>query len=402
MTPTTLKLDEITVDPRLQMRVKLDEEAIEDYCRIYKGEAHEDGEAETRLPALTIVRYVATGENVLVDGRHRLEAARRAGLDAVEVVSTDGDYQLARDMARASNRFHGVRLSNADKRRIVQTAIEDHPNWSDGAIAKECGVSQPFVSKIRHQSGHNVMTLHRQGLDGKTYSRPPVFEDCLNVLDAAGLLPDEGRDAILSTTQALYGSQMLLLGVKEGGKMIDTPRDADWLLINDRVEDVPLVYFAGREPHQGDPPEPVVESCRLFLEYTIRTKGVVAGWERAAFWWACQCAMMEHFRKEPAPWLDDWARRFCTGVAYWNLEGRFNDPRNMSDDRRFRFWWGFHSDMRHAGILEEVSKDLSPGHPLYPALAEGFWLSEPTGAWPPPSSLFSKALWAHLKKQQEG
>jgi hypothetical protein len=53
--------------------------------------------------------------------------------------------------AAGANITHGFRRSNADKRRAVLTLLRDEEwsAWSDAEIARRCGVSQPFVGKIR-------------------------------------------------------------------------------------------------------------------------------------------------------------------------------------------------------------------------------------------------------------
>ncbi len=157
-----LPLADITADPRCQMRARTNEEAIEEYAAIYLGEADPD----EQLPPLKVVHDRAAGCYWLYDGFHRLAAAELAGLAEVDVEVCEGDFAFARHLARKANRGHGVRLTNDDKRRLVLTALEDHPQMSDRAIARECGVSPPFVGKVR--STENVFSgAIRVGSDGR-------------------------------------------------------------------------------------------------------------------------------------------------------------------------------------------------------------------------------------------
>lgn len=51
------------------------------------------------------------------------------------------------------NQVVGVVRTNEDKRKAVETLLED-PEWSqwcDSEIAKHAGVSAPFVKKIREE-----------------------------------------------------------------------------------------------------------------------------------------------------------------------------------------------------------------------------------------------------------
>jgi hypothetical protein len=70
-----------------------------------------------------------------------------------------------------ANADHGKRRTNDDKRKAVNRLLTDSEwcNWSDGKIAKHCKVSQPFVTKVRHElrtnNGYEFTTL-RQKADG--------------------------------------------------------------------------------------------------------------------------------------------------------------------------------------------------------------------------------------------
>lgn len=60
-------------------------------------------------------------------------------------------------------------VPNADKRRAVEMLLSDKewrkksPEW----IARSCGVSRPFVMKMRQEQG--VTVTSSEGMDGKTY-----------------------------------------------------------------------------------------------------------------------------------------------------------------------------------------------------------------------------------------
>lgn len=75
-----------------------------------------------------------------------------------------------------ANNHHGLRRTNNDKQIAVETLLRDHEwgLWSDNAIAKACGVSQPFVSKIRASicpsSNDYKMKQRTAQRQGKTYT----------------------------------------------------------------------------------------------------------------------------------------------------------------------------------------------------------------------------------------
>ncbi|MBM3965373.1 MAG: hypothetical protein FJ308_09955 [Planctomycetes bacterium] len=121
------------------------------------------------FPPIKVVRHV------LVDGFHRIEASRRVIADGetpaelrkslqsipcerVEVDQANHDItELALQHALAANQTHGLRRTQADKRRSVEVAIERWPNESDRQIAKLTGTTHPFVAKVRREL--NVETL---------------------------------------------------------------------------------------------------------------------------------------------------------------------------------------------------------------------------------------------------
>jgi hypothetical protein len=89
----------------------------------------------------------------LSEGFHRVEGRRLAGFTTVACEIRQGGKDDARWNALASNRTHGLRRTNEDKRRAVETALAMRPELSDNLIAEHCGVSQPFVGKVRQESG---------------------------------------------------------------------------------------------------------------------------------------------------------------------------------------------------------------------------------------------------------
>jgi hypothetical protein len=72
-----------------------------------------------------------------------------------------------------ANKSHGLRRSNSDKQKAVKAALlhSKGATESDRAIAEHCGVSDPFVGKLRKQmegeSGLQTVSS-RTGRDGRT------------------------------------------------------------------------------------------------------------------------------------------------------------------------------------------------------------------------------------------
>jgi len=148
---------------RLQTRVSTDSTYIEELAdRMKSGAA---------FPPITVVR---NGSGAwLADGIHRLDAAIMAG-KKIEVNYIAGDRKKAVEIACGANQSHGLRRSNADKRRAVGMALKEFSGKSDRALADMCGVGRPLVAELRSSQvaekppGNSTRT----GKDGKNYKVP--------------------------------------------------------------------------------------------------------------------------------------------------------------------------------------------------------------------------------------
>lgn len=158
----TLPISKIRTDGGTQMRVQLDAKTVDEYAEVYS----EGGE----LPP---VKVVYDGKDYwLWDGFTRIEARKKAGLADVDVEVTKGNQRDAVLLSCGANAQHGLKRSNADKRKAVETLLQDPEwaKWSDQQIADSVFVSQPFVRSVR-ESGYNIITSPdtRIGKDGKEY-----------------------------------------------------------------------------------------------------------------------------------------------------------------------------------------------------------------------------------------
>lgn len=154
-----LALHHIRIDGGTQPRTELNEETVAEYA-----EAMAKGDP---FPPVDI--YYDGSNNWLADGFHRWHAAKQAGKTLL-----CNQYQGSRRDAIlhsvGANSKHGLRRSNADKRRSVLTLLNDS-EWvqmSDVWIAEQCGVSSMFVGKVRKELTLNgLKSAERLGRDGR-------------------------------------------------------------------------------------------------------------------------------------------------------------------------------------------------------------------------------------------
>jgi ParB-like nuclease domain len=151
MTPTRpelIRLDSIPDDHATQARDATDSGIVEEYSAAMKDGA--------TFPPVVLFRD-QDGTLRIGDGFHRVAAARLAGLDSIEADVRDGSARAALDCSIQANARHGLRFNNRDKRRAVGLLLDD-AEWStlsDREIGRRCGVSQPFVGKLRAERRDN-------------------------------------------------------------------------------------------------------------------------------------------------------------------------------------------------------------------------------------------------------
>ncbi|MGR3279301.1 streptomycin biosynthesis regulator [Acaryochloris marina NIES-2412] len=157
-----VEIAKIRRDGGTQPRAQLYEEVVAEYAENMKQGAE--------FPPVTV--FFDGEEYWLADGFHRVSA--KESIREKEVISEvhSGTQRDAVLYAAGANATHGLRRTNADKRRAVERLLRDFEwrRWSDSAIAKQCGVSQPLVGKMRNELGFkdsNSPSGLRIGIDNR-------------------------------------------------------------------------------------------------------------------------------------------------------------------------------------------------------------------------------------------
>lgn len=143
-TTTTLALSEIRTDGGTQPREAINWEVVSEY-----SEAMKDGSV---FPAVTV--YFDGDAYWLADGFHRVEAAKKFGSTEIAVDVYQGTKREAVLHSVGANADHGLRRTNADKRRAVETLLRD-PEWREYGIrwiARTSRVSEGMVHKMYHEA----------------------------------------------------------------------------------------------------------------------------------------------------------------------------------------------------------------------------------------------------------
>jgi ParB-like chromosome segregation protein Spo0J len=120
-----------------------------------------------KLPPIIVHRATMR----VIDGAHRLGAARIRGDELIEARMFDGSEQEAYVLGVKANIAHGLPLSVSDRSTAAERIITSHPSWSDRTIAAATGLSARTIGNIRRrlerQDGAEEKVKARIGRDGR-------------------------------------------------------------------------------------------------------------------------------------------------------------------------------------------------------------------------------------------
>ena len=152
-TITRMKIDDVIVDKDIQPRSTLDKQLVAQYAR--------DLQCQAAFPPIIV--FHDEDDHYLADGFHRLSAMKELGWEVVKVEVHEGTS--ARLFFRHGFKpQHGKRRTNPDKRRSVETLLNDQEwrSWSNSAIAEKCRVAESYVRKVRKRCGGPLRTMRRR------------------------------------------------------------------------------------------------------------------------------------------------------------------------------------------------------------------------------------------------
>lgn len=154
--------------PVCQPRVNgTDPDLVADYAAEMRSyDERYNGEGWRGFPYIKCVN-LKQGTLVLYDGFHRLGAIIKNRYPVISIYSLKGKRYDAIMLSKGENLKHGMRASNADKKRNVLICLTDGElrTWTDRQIAEWCGVSPQTVTN--HSTALSKM-------DSEKYKRPNI------------------------------------------------------------------------------------------------------------------------------------------------------------------------------------------------------------------------------------
>lgn len=200
--------DEVTAPPMAAHTIRIDRLLPADSPR-QVGEDPEHirmlAESGAELPPIIVQRATLR----VIDGMHRVGAARLRGRDTIEVTFFDGNEDEAFVMAVTANVAHGLPLSRADREAAAERIIATRPHWSDRAIAAATGLAATTVAKIRRRAapdgpeatvriGRDGRGRPLNGAEGRLLASTVIADrpdmSLREIARAAGISPATARD----------------------------------------------------------------------------------------------------------------------------------------------------------------------------------------------------------------
>jgi ParB-like chromosome segregation protein Spo0J len=121
-------------------------------------------QTEEQFPPIIVHRPTMA----VIDGVHRLGAAKLRNESEIPVRFFSGTEQDAFVIAVRANIGHGLPLSLAEREAAAARIVASHPQWSDRMIATTTGLAARTVAKVRRRHpGLSDSTQPRIGRDGR-------------------------------------------------------------------------------------------------------------------------------------------------------------------------------------------------------------------------------------------
>lgn len=120
---------------------------------------------EEPLPPILVHRESMS----VIDGMHRVRAAKLKGIEEIQVRFFHGGLDEAYLLAIQSNITHGLPLTLADRKAAALRILQSWPQWSDRSVAAQVGLDHKTIARLRVRSTGEVPQLtERIGRDGRT------------------------------------------------------------------------------------------------------------------------------------------------------------------------------------------------------------------------------------------
>ena len=151
---------------------------------------------------------VNSADRGVIDGQHRVAAAKQLGLRDVRVTWFDGSHEQSYLEFVRSNVKHGLPLTLAERRRAARHFVCSCPDLSDRGIAAVCGLSPRTVARLREEASVDKLRTHASRHDQRRVGRDGRVRPIDPKATRGRIAEELGRqpDASLRTIAAAVGA----------------------------------------------------------------------------------------------------------------------------------------------------------------------------------------------------
>jgi hypothetical protein len=186
----------------------------------------------------------------------------------------------------------------------------------------------------------------------------------ISSLADAGFL-DQASVAVLLQIRNDYGDEVVRAWDPEVFERYPLQTDGDiWEVLNHlRPLDHPSLWPIGTFT-DSPAEEAVKEAVGVWYADVVRRGGKIPHWEITAFWFAAQAVRLASRLPSPltatqlANHVAVWRESFRTALAWFitgGFDGKYTEcPKFDADPEGWQTWWGYRSDLRHAGVHKEA------------------------------------------------
>jgi hypothetical protein len=147
------------------VRIRIDELRLRPSLRdggVNRSHVQTLTQLQGRWPPILVARRGRT----VVDGLHRVHAAKDLGQSHISCVFFDGRREDAFLEFVRRNVMHGLPLSLRERERAAARILRLHPDWSDRRVAELCGLSPTTVARVRKTAGPASSPARLRPTDG--------------------------------------------------------------------------------------------------------------------------------------------------------------------------------------------------------------------------------------------
>lgn len=201
-----LSIDAIELADSAQPRQFVDMDTVADYAEALRA-------GDVFPPVVVFGKFLG-------DGFHRYFAHQSSSLKKIRADVREGGRREAILYSCGANAKHGLRRSNADKRRAVLKLLEDPEwqGWSDRRIARVAAVSHTFVRDLRRDLSVNGLQIagdRKVERGGTVYTQKtaPIGRN-RRATAKPGLPPDAASSSSVPSMETLARALDLINGLR--------------------------------------------------------------------------------------------------------------------------------------------------------------------------------------------